>query len=128
MMRSRSRQESTSIRLEDCPSSNKKADFVGVESLKIRHGRQIQQFKTWANRREWDEFHHSHYDWWAFPINEPSSQGHSYTVYMEEIRLLQGDADFMDNFKAGLDLLALSWGWNLKESSRVQNPDPDQCW
>ena len=34
---------------------------------------------------KWATFHHSHYDWWAFPIDQPSSYGSAYQVGKEEL-------------------------------------------
>ena len=57
--------------------------------IKTKKSHQIKQkckeqnikFKIWFNKKSWDVFHSSHYDWWAFPIDQPSgSYGTAYKL------------------------------------------------
>ncbi len=89
---------------------NTHSDFVGIPGLKSKHELQIRQFRRWARSKNWGEFHHNHYDWWAFPIADRSSHGTAYSVYDWEVDALKEDTEFMSNFKDGLKLLAESWG------------------
>lgn len=36
---------------------------------------QNHNFQKWYHKKNWQTFHSSHYDWWAFPIDEVSSHG-----------------------------------------------------
>lgn len=36
---------------------------------------QNQDFKKFHQKKNWHAFHSSHYDWWAFPIDEISGHG-----------------------------------------------------
>lgn len=104
-------------------------EFVGLEELKKQHAVQIARFELWAARRKWIMFHHSHYDWWAFPYGcHSGSYGAAYAIYDYEAELLKQDEVFIKRFLRGVELLMLSWGWNLYGRCYVQNPDSDQCW
>ena len=105
--RSPSRKESKPV---TSPQRNTHSDFVGIPGLISKHDSQIRQFRRWARSKHWGEFHHNHYDWWAFPIADRSSHGTAYSVYNWEVDALKENNEFMSNFKDGLKLLAESWG------------------
>lgn len=102
--------------------------FVGLESLKAAHAAQIADFEAWAASGEWERFHTSHYDWWTFPIDKPSSYGLKYTVYAEDIAELKRDAAFMERLRRGIELLTLSWGWDLNKAAPLAQTAPGQSW
>ena len=108
-------------------SRNTSTQFVGLQTLRGEHAAQIVQFKTWA-RRGFGEFHHNHYDWWAFPIDEPSSKGFRYVVLKGDIEELKKDRDFMAQYLDGLSLLSASWGWDLANACPLLNPNSNQRW
>jgi len=104
-------------------------EFVGIQALKQKHAAQLKQFEQWAEARDWLAFLHHHYDWWMFPISRTSlGQGAQYTVYRQEIESLKNDREFMENYRRGVKLLTLSWGWDIDQQKPVNNPDPDQKW
>jgi hypothetical protein len=41
---------------------------------------QNQIFKQLYLEKDFQTIHHSHYDWWAFPIDENSSYGDEYRI------------------------------------------------
>jgi len=83
---------------------------------------------VWASRNEWIEFHLGHYDWWMFPIDEPSSFGYAWVVSEGDVQELKQDPKYLTNYLRGVELLALSWGWDLRRKTYVPNPMPDQRW
>lgn len=102
--------------------------FVGLDALKSRHGEQVAKFENWAWAGDWSAFHTGHYDWWAFPIDRPSSQGLMWTVCAGEIRALNEDSDFGIRYRRGLELVALSWGWDIRQGNEIAAPAPHQQW
>ena len=77
-----------------------------------RHAAQVEKFEEWAKERQWNRFHHSHYDWWTFPYGcHSGAYGAAYAIYEYEAQLLM-----------------LSWGWDLKGRCYVEDPDSDQRW
>lgn len=107
---------------------NTQPDFVGLEKLRQKHATQVELFERWASERNWKEFHDSHYDWWAFPIDKPSRLGYAYTVFEEEIEALKRDPEFMKKYVRGVELMMLSWGWDLQAEQEIADPDPGQKW
>lgn len=107
---------------------NTQPDFVGLEELKQKHAKQVEMFERWASERNWMGFHDSHYDWWAFPIDKPSRLGYAYTLFKQEVGSLKRDPDFMKKYLRGVELLMLSWGWDLQAEQEIVAPDPDQKW
>lgn len=103
-------------------------EFIGIDELKKQHNKQICLFEEWAVNREWLSFHKSHYDWWAFPFDKPSSYAFAYTIYDEEVNKLKEDKFFIEKYLKGVELLMLSWGWDLKQEKLIDNPDSDQKW
>jgi hypothetical protein len=102
--------------------------FVGLEKLKARHLEQLQQFRSWATAKQWNQIHLAHYDWWMFPIDAPSAYGFAWTVYDGDIANLKQDATYIDRYLEGVRLLAEAWGWDLLKRAYVPNPLPDQQW
>ena len=108
---------------------NETPEFVGLEYLKKKHAAQIAEFEQWASERDWMAFHNSHYDWWTFAYGcNTSSYGAAYAIYEYEAELLKQDEQFIKRFLRGVELLMLSWGWDLYGRCYISNPDSDQCW
>lgn len=97
--------------------SPEKNDFVGVQALKEKLSEQLQTLRNYANQGKWELIQGgaSHFDWWMFPTDRKSSgQGTRYTVGPTEIDLLKNDPEFLSNYRQGVDLVAESWGWNVR--------------
>ena len=108
---------------------NESKDFVGIDRLKARHAAQVDKFEEWAESRQWTMFHHSHYDWWTFPYGcHSGAYGAAYAIYGHEAQLLRQDEEFIRRYLRGVELLMLSWGWDLNRGCHIEDPDPDQCW
>jgi len=102
--------------------------FVGYEVLKSRQKKQLESFEEWAFNNRWSSFHVNHYDWWMFPIDEPSRYGYAWTVYEGDVVELVKDEVYIRNYLRGVELLALSWGWDLYKGKYVVDPYRDQVW
>lgn len=103
-------------------------DFVGLENLVAKHNEQIKAFVSWAESQRWDMFHSGHYDWWAFPIDRPSSLGFSYTLDEQSTALLRHDEAFLARHKLGCTLVLLSWGYSVETGEFVSDPAEHQAW
>ena len=102
--------------------------FVGYEVLKSSRGKQLESFEEWANNERWMSFHINHYDWWMFPIDEPSRYGYSWTVYDGDVAELMTDNSYLRGYLRGVELLSLSWGWDLYKKAKIPSPQQDQSW
>ena len=98
---------------------NRDPGFVGIEKLKETHASQIDEFKQWASKNDWERFHYSHYDWWTFPINLSSAYGVKWTVYEGDIAELKTDPQFVANYITGVRLVSASWGWDLDANKKT---------
>ncbi len=107
---------------------NQDPKFVGISVIQKKQQETLRMFQRAASARNWAEIHGSHYDWWMFPIDEPSKFGFAYTVYEGDVCELKKNADFINSYQQGAELLAFAWGWDLPKAIPVPNPDPDQCW
>jgi hypothetical protein len=54
--------------------------------------------------------------------------GYAYTVLAGDIAELKEDAAYMRDYLRGVELLMLSWGWDLRGVTNVPNPGLQQCW
>jgi len=109
-------------------TKNEHTDFVGLKALKEKQASQLALFEVWAKSHDWMQFHSSHYDWWMFPFSKPSQFGFAYVVCESEIRELKQDPDFVSNYLRGVELLLLSWGWDLQKECVITEPDHNQSW
>ena len=107
---------------------NEHREFVGLDALKAKQALQLSLFEEWAEKKDWRQFHESHYDWWMFPYSKPSRLGFAYVVYESEIHDLKLDPVFIQNYLRGAELLLLSWGWNLQKESLITHPGIYQEW
>jgi len=46
-----------------------------AEMLLRKCTEQNEEFRKWDQQKDYSQFHFSHYDWWAFPVNRRSSYG-----------------------------------------------------
>jgi len=115
-------------RREQPMNRNTHPEFVGLEKIKEKQKWQLDLFKAWAAQEQWSEIHAAHYDWWMFPIDQPSSYGFAWTVYDGDVFELKKDAPYIQNYLEGVDLLAKSWGWDLSAQTYITDPHPDQRW
>lgn len=109
-------------------TANTHSEFVGLEGLKARQAAQLSLFEQWAGNNDWQQFHLSHYDWWMFPYSQPSQFGFAYVVYEKEIQALIQDPDYVSNYLRGVELLLLSWGWDLQTETLIPEPSAHQHW
>lgn len=74
-------------------------------------------------------FNHSHYDWWAFPIDK-SSQAYQdqYRLYADDIVELRADGQFMNALRSNAVMVCEGWGWDLENGVFIANVDKDQHW
>lgn len=103
-------------------------DFIGVEALIQQNADQLAEFRKFAQNRDWQSFHSSHYDWWAFPISAPSSYGYRYSVSRESVAMLKQSPQFLNNLSECADLLLLSWGWDSDKNECLSDSDSGQAW
>lgn len=102
--------------------------FVGVQALKAKHRETFASFEAWASAGEWMKLHRAHYDWWMFPIGDPSGYGFAYTVLEGEVQELKDDAAYMSEYLKGASILACAWGWSLADACPLTDTAPGQSW
>jgi len=101
------------------PPAAPKRGFVGVEALKKQQKDHLDKLTQFAQKGEWrhlqthTEHRDSGFDWWMFPTDRASSLGDRYQVNRADIEELKKDRQFMENYRAGVLLVAHSWGWDL---------------
>ena len=99
-----------------------------VANLKRRQAEQLRIFEGYARGHQWDRFHTDHYDWWMFPINRPSSYGDLYNFSATELESLRSNPEFMASYRRGVQLVALSYGWDTTTSTPVPLMEKGQGW
>lgn len=110
------------------PNRNEHDDFVGCTEIVRRQGETLAMFRAAAAAGDWAAIHDAHYDWWMFPIDQPSSHGYAWTVYPGDIDVLIATSGFVDDYLDGARILLLSWGWSLGDRRFVEDPAPNQDW
>lgn len=89
---------------------------------------QRSHFAKWNAQQKWASFHSAHYDWWAFPIDKPSSYGSAYQVGKEEHAKLIKDEEFIQALRDNAVFVCRSWGWELGEGVPIVTKDGHQKW
>lgn len=109
-------------------TKNEHPEFKGVATIYREQREQLQKFCGWAAAHDWNAFHGNHYDWWTFPIDQPSSFGFGYTVFEAERSELAAMPEFTASLEEAARLLLLSWGWDATLNRPLPNPEPQQKW
>ena len=109
--------------------------YVGNYFFKLKIADHLSRLKKLAEQGNWEHLrqHTSHrdsgFDWWMFPSDRDSrGQGSRYKLSQANVKELRKDRNFMENYREGVCLVALSWGWDLKNNCHVKNPHPAQKW
>ena len=98
--------------------------FIGTDRLISEQANQVRKFKTWADSRNWAEFHRQHFDWWTFPINRGSSgYGFQYDISGQPLEDLKKNPEYLQSLKTAAELYLKSMAWDLKKHDWVANPD-----
>jgi hypothetical protein len=107
---------------------NTDPSFKGIQVIKDMQQQTLAMFQRAAACSAWMDIHAAHYDWWMFPIDEPSGYGLAWTVYEGDVADLKADPEYMRRYLLGVNLLAEAWGWDLVEARPLQAPHREQCW
>lgn len=99
-----------------------------IDELKIKQLEYLEKFREWVKDSAWDEIHSAHYDWWMFPLHRPSSKNYTYSVTTSDVAQLKQDINFMQNYREGVRLLCLAWGWDLENNCDVSRAGTSQRW
>jgi hypothetical protein len=107
---------------------NSPSGFVGIEALKSKLQDHLAKLQTLASNGEWEHLreHTTHpdsgFDWWMFPTDRASAgQGDKYKLSLPDILALKADPAFMANYRKGVQLVLLSWGWDASSDRSVEN-------
>ena len=104
------------------------SEFVGCAEIVRKQAETLAMFRSAAGSHQWERIHDGHYDWWMFPIDQPSSHGYAYTVSPEDIAHLKAIPGFLPDYLDGARILLQSWGWDLDARRFIDVVDPDQVW
>ena len=107
---------------------NTDSTFAGIAAIKNAQRDQLALFEAAAGGGRWDKIHGSHYDWWMFPVDSPSSHVLKWSVYADDIAELKRDPAFMQSYRRGVELLMEAWGWDLDEQRALTDRTTDQKW
>jgi len=114
--------------IDRIPSKLDSNSFIGKDKLLEQFKQQLKQFEEWNDKRDWLAFHHHHYDWWMFPIDEISSRGYTYQLPVDVINDLRTNEEFIADLRQGVRLMVRSWGWDIDNSKYFDKCDEKQKW
>eukprot|EP01059_Diplonema_ambulator_P013086 TRINITY_DN2360_c0_g1_i1.p1 TRINITY_DN2360_c0_g1~~TRINITY_DN2360_c0_g1_i1.p1 ORF type:complete len:191 (+),score=74.50 TRINITY_DN2360_c0_g1_i1:55-627(+) len=89
-----------------------------------RYGLKV--FRELAEKKQWGKIHSGHYDWWMFPIEDGSQT--EYNVFENDVRELQGDAEYMANYREAVRLVVRAWGWDIDRAEPVTPFEQTMGW
>lgn len=103
--------------------------FVGVANMVRYTVLQSNLFTKWTKASDWNKYHSSHYDWWAFPILERSSRL-QFTVpdLSVHYRALVANPLWPQAVFRNVSSLLLSWGWEGSTNTAISKPGDGQRW
>jgi len=112
---------------EDYRESAQYTTYGGDQDLITRNSEQHQKFAEWTAGKDWKQFHNSHFDWWAFPIDEMSNTyGQQFAIPPETITKLRADRDFQKKLSDNLTNAARAYGWDIAEKKWIGDDIRDE--
>jgi len=102
--------------------------FIGINSLIDKQAEQLEEFEVWFQNRDWLAFHHHHYDWWMFPIDEISSRGKTFQLTYDAFDELRQNQNFIERLRRGVFLLCYSWAWDIERREFFEKTQGKQGW
>ena len=112
---------------EDYRESVTYTTYGGDQDLITRNSEQHQKFSEWTANRDWEQFHNSHFDWWAFPIDEASNTyGQQFAIPPETITKLRADQDFQKKLSENLTNAARAYGWDISGKKWIGDDTRDE--
>lgn len=91
-----------------------------MPALIAKHAAQIAIFEKHLAAKHFLKIHRAHYDWWFVPIDAlQSNHGQAYSVFAEEIALLNADDAFMQRWRRGIEIMTFAWGWELAKAREI---------
>ena len=102
---------------------NQKYDNIVKKCVK-----QNREFSLWRSSKAYAQFHHNHYDWWAFPINAPSSKGDTYQVLQQDKSYFTSSNEFMNALRENAIMVCEAWGYDLMNGQEIKNCTLSQRW
>eukprot|EP00906_Rhabdomonas_costata_P025697 RCo036712 len=92
----------------------------GLRTLRCKHSETTAKFREFAAKAQWPRIHSMHYDWWMFPLERNTKPGTGiYDVLPADIEELKADPTFMAEYREGVRLAALAWGWEVDHAKPV---------
>jgi len=86
----------------DKEGHNRDKSFVGLDRIRVQHAQQVAKFQEWADGGRWADFPRNHFDWWAFPIDLPSTNyGLAYSLGRADAAQLLADPSFLPLYRKG---------------------------
>lgn len=108
----------------NCNGGFKGLDALKQELRKSERGGSLSKFEFFAKKKQWKKIHQLHYDWWMFPYDLISSKQYAYVVMMGDVEVLKQDAEYMRDYRRGVCLVAMAWGWDVENGKPLVKGDP----
>lgn len=82
----------------------------------------LTKFRKWIEEKKFDQMNgltcSAHYDWWMFPCSSTKTKL-EFKVNHEEVEELKKNTEFMTNYREGVRLQMLSYGWDTNTNSFI---------
>lgn len=111
------------------PDLKKEKLISKTELIQKQHAKFLAQFEKWAKANSFQSLNDAHFDWWIFPVNYSSgSYQDLYQLNRQEIEELKNNEKFMKDYRRGVELVLLGWGWDINTEKLVEKPVKGQEW
>ena len=101
---------------------------MGCAQIVRQQAETLAMFRAAAASHQWERIHDAHYDWWMFPIDQPSRFGDAYTVSPADVAELKATPGFLADYLDGVRILLQSWGWDFDTRRFIDVVDAAQVW
>jgi len=97
-----------------------------VEQMKKKQLRQLETFRTHAEKKKWDRIHHDHFDWFMFPIEDGSQD--QFNVLAGDVQELLADEEWLSRYKESVVLVVKAWGWDVENRKEIDPLEEGMGW
>jgi len=85
--------------------------------------------KLYNTIQDYQNIKDSHYDWWVFPIPDPSNKRFKYSVFLNDIKDLKKKyTKITEMIRKNAIIVCNAWGWDLVNKKLIRDLEANQSW
>ena len=113
----------------DLEKIDKNNPELKLEELLINMNRDHNLLISYNSTENYKSIKDAHYDWWVFPIPDPSNKRLIYSVFLKDIKYLKRKYSYItEKIRKSAIIVCNAWGWDLLNKKPILSLKHNQNW